>query len=809
MNRYNFRQLLTERLQIRTNSEEFLLSIDGIQIPMIQRDYAQGRDEEGEIRDRFLGSLFGAMCAGRTLELDFVYGAIKSRDGQHFFIPLDGQQRLTTLFLLHWYIGQRELGDDELMVRQQELSRFSYDTRTTARDFCRALCKMKRLDFSGGPAAFIGRQTWFFSVYEKDPTVKSMLTMLDAIHNNYCNASLPLYDQLSNLCFYILPLDGFGLTDELYIKMNARGKPLTDFENFKADLINWMNDKDNPERDLFLQQVCYNGRMMPYAMTIGLKLDNEWTNFFWSYSKDSRRNEDKLVDHLFLRFFDRLALNNFIQSAPLRQEALERSDLFVHFYAAEQRSKHGRYSNFGHYRSLIGSFDIVQKIERILDRIAVSYDVISKGLSPAWDPDLVWHFFGEEISQTQRILFMGMCSYLEKDTFELKGFQQWIRVVWNIIINPDIRSIQAMISAMKLISEMGAYATEIYEFLASDRSLALEKQHRNTEFIEEREKAVLILQNQQWEDVLISGERHPLFLGSIGFLLDGGPSMHEFQRRLALATELFDADGAHGRFGVNYLLMRSLIASIHNFQELQALKMEDSQSNWSLLLRRNATCKRIIGGFCDAQDVNVLISDISSTVSRPSAIARAEGDADLQVFRFTHEQLYQQIGLHAWMQKANAVALVWKDNHLYVKKYRAWYDMVMLDTYRNFLIDRLISDFNLVTKNRCAETSYFWGDVLELELKVGEFVITVHFDRYQTLFAGLTQSKNLQIPASLQYINAAEYWHWVLSFNYAGLHSELEAVELCGRIGFELFDAENPKSLLSMLNVHLADPVPS
>ena len=27
-----------------------------------------------------------------------------------------------------------------------------------------------------------------------------------------------------------------GLTDELYIKMNSRGKPLTQFEHFKAEL---------------------------------------------------------------------------------------------------------------------------------------------------------------------------------------------------------------------------------------------------------------------------------------------------------------------------------------------------------------------------------------------------------------------------------------------------------------------------------------------------------------------------------------------------------------------------------------------
>ena len=36
------------------------------------------------------------------------------------------------------------------------------------------------------------------------------------------------------ITFQLLKLDEFGLSDDLYIKMNARGKPLTNFETFKA-----------------------------------------------------------------------------------------------------------------------------------------------------------------------------------------------------------------------------------------------------------------------------------------------------------------------------------------------------------------------------------------------------------------------------------------------------------------------------------------------------------------------------------------------------------------------------------------------
>ena len=72
-----------------------------IRIPQIQRDYAQGRKnkEVKEIRNHFVRSLL-LVVTGKKAEtqLDFVYGS----DRKNAFEPLDGQQRLTTLFILHW-----------------------------------------------------------------------------------------------------------------------------------------------------------------------------------------------------------------------------------------------------------------------------------------------------------------------------------------------------------------------------------------------------------------------------------------------------------------------------------------------------------------------------------------------------------------------------------------------------------------------------------------------------------------------------------------------------------------------------------
>lgn len=79
-----------------------LLESKKIVIPIIQRDYAQGREGKEFLRERFLGQLFDALQEdAKPLVLDFVYGSVE----EDTIYPLDGQQRLTTLWLLHWYLA--------------------------------------------------------------------------------------------------------------------------------------------------------------------------------------------------------------------------------------------------------------------------------------------------------------------------------------------------------------------------------------------------------------------------------------------------------------------------------------------------------------------------------------------------------------------------------------------------------------------------------------------------------------------------------------------------------------------------------
>ncbi len=258
--------------------------IGRIEIPIIQRDYAQGRttDRTTRIRERFLAVLHEALTGGDPVKLDFVYGDITPADNGKFkMIPLDGQQRLTTLFLLHWYVSRHEEVEQSDFLRS-----FTYRTRFSSKDFCAFLTGDYRPDFGLKTISEHIRDEYAFrEAWNNDPTVISMLEMLDAIHARF-RETAGLWEKLvaeehPAISFYFLPIQDMGLTDSLYIKMNSRGKPLTDFEHFKAAFEKIIKEVSPGLHRRFSDDV-----------------DNKWTHMLWPY-----RGENNITDDEFLRYY--------------------------------------------------------------------------------------------------------------------------------------------------------------------------------------------------------------------------------------------------------------------------------------------------------------------------------------------------------------------------------------------------------------------------------------------------------------------------------------------------------------------------
>ena len=97
---------MKNKTEVTTMSKPNLLSLlkyYEIEVPKLQRDYAQGREDAHSraVRERFVKDLWEVLRAEKELNLDLVYGYQESSK----LILIDGQQRLTTLWLLYWYVA--------------------------------------------------------------------------------------------------------------------------------------------------------------------------------------------------------------------------------------------------------------------------------------------------------------------------------------------------------------------------------------------------------------------------------------------------------------------------------------------------------------------------------------------------------------------------------------------------------------------------------------------------------------------------------------------------------------------------------
>lgn len=287
----------------------------GVVIPMIQRDYAQGRSNPKslEIRNQFISDLKVAIENSKKeeeypLELDFVYGYIQN----DIFYPLDGQQRLTTLFLLHWYLSFKE---DDLKQTSTTLSKFTYQIRQTSKDFFR---KLLELDFDKEKfddpefilSTYIKDQSWFLSKWITDNTIFSCLNVLDLIHEKFKNAEIQLSDLTNNdktpIVFNFLDIETLGMSDDLYIKMNARGVSLTSFENLKAELSKLIKESTFNEKHIYNYEHSEGVSKFDMYKYFITKIDTVWSDYFWN-KRDINTN---IFDNKLLNLLSYIALTN-------------------------------------------------------------------------------------------------------------------------------------------------------------------------------------------------------------------------------------------------------------------------------------------------------------------------------------------------------------------------------------------------------------------------------------------------------------------------------------------------------------------
>lgn len=213
------------------NNIKELLKEEELIIPEIQRDYVWG-DNELVIK-RFINNIKN-MKDNEELDIGFFYSY---KIYENFNALIDGQQRITTLILLSWYVG----------VDNTKLNNFKFKVRENSNNFLEKLLEQKSAEIPAIDGKKISdkikNSIWYKRIWDNDPTVKSILNALDIIDKELENEKENIKNKIDNIKFSCIEAGDRRLETE-YILLNKRGVNLTNSEQLKAILTEDIENKN-------------------------------------------------------------------------------------------------------------------------------------------------------------------------------------------------------------------------------------------------------------------------------------------------------------------------------------------------------------------------------------------------------------------------------------------------------------------------------------------------------------------------------------------------------------------------------------
>lgn len=591
-----------------------LLQKYDVEIPIIQRDYVQGRLNAGAkaVRKTLLNDMKRALCKTTPpLDLNFVYGKTNGDK----FIPIDGQQRLTTLFLLHLYAFRNDDSKTPL------LEKFTYETRASSREFFKEIVKKRNEIFktNSKPSDIITDSSYFVSSYKYDPTVQSVLVVLDEIAELFgdVDSLSEVLQQSENppISFIFKDIENLGSEDNLYIKLNARGKPLTDFENFKAKLIGKLKSLSKTET-------------LPLSVSdFEHCLDGDWTDIFWKRKGVEYEKEYRTFFEILLFNCKLIGVNdeNWVQT--LNYEVIP-AEVFITAF------------NLLNYLYNNSVSDVSSIIFKALD-------------DPTASNRAAFHFVS---------VFLLKCN----DLVNSVALHDWVRVFNNLVSNTLIDNYNTALDVINAINEFSSKPENLGDILSNIGKLR--RGFDKEQLIEETKKAYIILSERktsdyatgEFEAAINDAEKLPFFGGQIraGMYLaedKGAPFGYDLQkfRNYWGALEKIFGD-FNDKTGLQYgILLRRALLSVGDYTwtvdyNYKTLCSDHTDARGSISLKRLfSSCSTIttallnqVVGKSDMEAelkkiINVNIKNVPQTDWRYCLIKYAE------LFRFMSSYYYR------------------------------------------------------------------------------------------------------------------------------------------------------------------------
>lgn len=532
-----------------------LLSRYRVVIPGIQRHYVQGANnpKAESVRKQFIKEIFTAIEKKQNeFSLHFIYGPINT-DGEDSFVPVDGQQRLTTLWLIARYAAEKAEPSDRKHLLHL-LSRFTYEDRINAKRFCQALtCEDSRWDITQDPNPNILCQDWFVDYWKEDETVASMIRMLSTIHeewNKYQDTitAEDILEAIDSKIRFNLKIDAFG--DDIYMKMNARGLQLTQWENFKGK---FSEDLREDKKEWWVKEM------------------EELSNRFFTRSN----KQHELPDNTFFALYARIMAYEARKSCVDCGNNIKELAVYTHNHNTWSQIElpFVPYSDFSGIMQGIqdrkGNEPIASTVaETCVKMIKTVLDNAQEIVPYFGDSKLFDTFFHP---QNGNELDFTLCcyEYFKKfDNIDTRDFLKDLRLMWNILENVDkqyenpddrVKLIKKIIYIEdKDLKDKTLYSPKIKEIIGS---IASEQAKEQAE--EEAEKAIQMQHNDQsmpndwneetlgpwknWNDAIEKAEECAFFHGSIRFLYEKNSNekttWENFATKLSNCMDLFVSEG--------------------------------------------------------------------------------------------------------------------------------------------------------------------------------------------------------------------------------------------------------------------------
>ena len=655
---------------------------DKIEIPEIQRDYAQGRinDRVDTIRENIVSDLLDVLQSGKTLNLDFVFGQSVDRSNQANFnkskqsleqmlqvlqqyskdtgvdfeskvapkptasstdkllIPFDGQQRLTTLFLLHLYIGT--MAEKNISI----LTNFNYKTRESSTQFIEKIIENSNiiLQFDAEVhtdikllSEAIKNQSWFFSSWQKDPTVAGMLVMLDEIRKQSIDKEIDFISAWSNLVeqdcidFDYFDIQEEGFDEDLYVKMNARGKGLTDFENFRA----WLEKKHKKS-------------LPQYKWTY--KIDKDWLDLFWK-----TKNQVADVDVNFMAFFKNMALLKKISASSKSDSIYSLEKKLIELLKPNQYTPNSKYEKEDVFNetTLDYIFKILEiiasdkewKLDTIINEVwtetfkSKTEKNFTESLLTGFGPLNLYHktFFFSIFKFLEVKEETNINNYTEQDW---NKFKDWLRVSRNLIYNSTIDDITNYIPAIIALSNVDK--EKVLDINKSLYHLTDDKEKENwisfyneKQRKEECKKTHFILPDDDasnWSELINKAENHFYFYGKIDFIFKlSDNNILKFEEYLNKLSLLYSKNNVSSdkyilqclffAFDETNTWLESLTANRFKFYLSSIGTSRDRNENWRIIfdddVKRSVLKELLDSNSCELDSIRALIISKKETLA--------------------------------------------------------------------------------------------------------------------------------------------------------------------------------------------------